>query len=156
MKKLVAVLLSAVLVLSTCCLPASAGTKKELLRSGGYTEHTIYINGIPYTASLSLAGSVSSGGYSVFSTSAKCVRDHYTVNVAFFTVGTGYESCSGGSVSYYGADNKGLTGTTYSGHVTYSGGDTPTGIKAINATGALTTYNLNGSSQSVNFSAATN
>lgn len=156
MKKLVAVLLSAVLVLSTCCLPASAGTEKELLRSGGYTAHTIYINGHSYTASLSLAGNVSIGGYSVFTTAAKSVREHYTVHVAFFTQGTGYESYSGGSDTHYGDDDKGVTGTSYSGYVTYGGTDVATGIKSINATGKLTTYNSDGTSQSVNFSAAAN
>ncbi|MBR4779912.1 MAG: hypothetical protein IK014_00980 [Lachnospiraceae bacterium] len=154
MKKLVAVLLSAVLVLSTCCLPASAGTEKELLRYGGYTEHTIYINNIPYSATLSLEGSTSTGGRSVFYSVAKCVREHFTVHVAFFTVGTGYESYSGGEKTFSGTDGKGKTGYSHSDYVTYEGNDTPTGIKSINATGRLTTYNLDGSSQSVNFSAA--
>ena len=137
-------------------MPASAGSGKELLRYGGYTEHTIYINGFSYTASLSLAGNASIGGYSVFSTAAKSVREHYTVYVAFFTQGTGYEYYSGGSATHYGDDDKGVTGTSYSGYVTYGGTDVATGIKSINATGKLTTYNNDGSSQSYDFSAAMN
>lgn len=160
MKRLIALVLSVILTLSCGVISAFAANSDgaSVLATGSSTQ-TIYINGIPYQATLSVAGSVNTGGYSVFTTNARCIRYHYTVKVTYRTEGTGQEIYSGGSASYLGSYDSalgryvGCTGTTRSGYVKYGGTDTATAIRAISTTGNLTTVNQSGSTQSYNFSA---
>ena len=150
MKKFVVILLS-LMILASLLIPVLAYEEtNSVTRAGtGYDTQTIYINNIPYTATLYLAGNVTTGGYSVFNTEANCIRYHYSVEVVFSTQGTGQETYSGGAKTV-GAK----AGSSNSGYVTYRGRDTATGITHIAATGKLTTVNQTGTTQSFSFSAA--
>ena len=156
MKKLLkksVVILLALMLLASLLIPVLAYGETNSVGLG-YDTQTIYINNTPYTATLYLAGNVTDGGYSVFSTAAKCTRYHYTVTVVFSTQGTGQETYSGGAKTYRGDDRLGVTGMTDSNRVTYRGSDTATSIKHIAATGRITTINQDGTTQSYTFSAA--
>ena len=150
MKKFIVILLS-LMILASLLIPVLAYEETNgVTRAGlGYDTQTIYINGNPYSATLYLAGNVTQGGYSVFTTEANSIRQHFAVTVVFSTQGTGQETYSGGAKTV-GA----MAGPSNSGYVTYRGKDTATGIKHIAATGKLTTVNQNGTSQSYSFSAA--
>ena len=155
MKKFIVILLS-LMILASLLIPVLAYEETNgVTRVGtGYDTQTIKINNRTYSATLYLAGTVSSGGYSVFDTKAKSVRSHNTVTVLFSTQGTGQETYSGGSKTYRGDDKLGVTGITESNRVTYRGSDTATSIKHITATGRITTINQDGTTQSYTFSAA--
>ena len=156
MKKFIVILLS-LMILASLLIPVLAYEETNgVTRAGtGYDTQTIYINGDPYDATLYLEGNVSTGGRSVFRTTARSIRYHYNVTVVFFTEGTGHETYSGGATTKRGDDGLGVTTLkTFSGYVTYAGSDKATGIKKIAATGKLTTINQNGTSQSYSFSAS--
>ena len=155
MKKFIVILLS-LMILASLLIPVLAYEEtSSVTRAGtGYDTQTIYINDTPYTATFYLAGNVTTGGYSVFDTQARSIRYHQTVNVIFFTQGTGQETYFGGNATFKGKNDLGVTGPTNSGHVRYIGSDVATGIKKIAATGKLTTINQDGTSQTYSFSAA--
>lgn len=159
MKRLIAVLITFAMLLSCICFSAFAVSPGNVTPlSMGATTRTIYINGVAYTASFGLEGTVSTGVRSVFRTNARAVRAHKAVNVLFSTAGTGQEAYSGGATTFNGTYDSnlhcyvGVTGTTRSSDVKYGGTDTATGIKSCNSTGILTTVNQDGTAQSFNFS----
>ena len=119
----------------------------------GISKGTVRVNGKDYAATFSLGGTASSGGYSSFTTEARCIRAHKTVSVTFNTKEGGYQTRTGGAKTIYGSDYKGVTGATTSYHVTYSGTDTPISIYSISATLTATVKNENGTTPSFNFSA---
>ena len=161
MKKFVVILLS-LMILASLLIPVLAYEEtNSVARVGlGYDTQKVKINGISHDATFYLAGNVTTGGYSVFDTKARCVRYHQTVTVIFSTQGTGQETYSGGSKTSLGEYDSSLL--RYVGHekdsqsnfVKYGGTNTATGIKKISATGRLTTVNQDGTSQSYSFSAS--
>ena len=155
MKKFIVILLS-LMILASLLIPVLAYEETNgVTRVGlGYDTQKVKINGISHDATLYLAGNVTIGGYSVFDTTARSIRYHQTVNVIFFTQGTGQETYFGGNATFKGPNDLGLTGVTKSGCVRYIGSDVATGIKKIAATGKLTTINQDGTSQTYSFSAA--
>lgn len=171
MKRLLAVLLALSLFASCGTLFAFATspddittTPEDMVQPGddaapcgqGYSQQKIYINNVEYTATFSLAGDVTKGGYSVFDTDACCIRYHYTVTVCFKTVGTGQETYSGGYRVHEGTEDNnytGVEGATKSYYVTYRGTNTATAINSIRATGKIITVDQNGTTHSYNFSA---
>lgn len=115
----------------------------------GYREGTATINGKDYAATFSLAGSTTAGGYSQFTTQARCARAHNTVTVVFNTQSSGYETYSGGARSVSAS-----TGTSVSHHVYYNGSDTPIGIRQIAGSLTATVTNQDGTTKSFPFSAS--
>lgn len=128
----------------------------------GYSEGTVTLNGVDYVASFYLGGSIEEGkgGYSGFTTNARCVRNHHTVSVAFTTDSGGTQKFSGGEKSWRGEYENylgkylGVVGTSTSDYVTCTSGATPTGIVAISGTLTATTVNQDGRTASFDFSAS--
>lgn len=137
---------------------AESNEAKQIATRGAASK-TIVINGVNYTATLYLNGSLTTGVRSVFYTSARCIRTHYNVSVCFNTQGTGHETYTGGYRFYQGIYDQtlsryvGLTGTTYSGYVTYQGNDIPTSLHSFGGTGKLVTVDQDGTTHSYNFAA---
>lgn len=111
------------LLLLTVLLAVPAFATAQPTSSGlGYQTGIIEINNKEYDATLTLGGSVSNGGYSIFMTDVYCNRTHYGVTVRFDTFGSGYQVFTGSTRIIT------LSGTSRSYYTKYQGKDTPLGI----------------------------
>lgn len=126
--------------------------------ANGYSEGTVRINGVDYAATFYLGGNVNGGGYSGFTTSARCIREHHAVSVTFMTDAGGMQRFSGGEKNYNGTYDitlrkyVGVSGTSESNRVKYSGTDKATGIQYISGTLTATTVGQSGYTASFDFS----
>ena len=143
MKKLLAIFLAILCLLTMLSIPAfaaNAGVEPYGTPGSGYDQKQFEFNGQQYTAYFYLQFDASYRARSKCETEALVDVVHGTLTVQFKTGGSGYQTRTGGYISYT-AKQRASNKTTFSTAVTYSSSiDVATGVNYI---GGKATFNKN-------------